>query len=116
MNFIRRYQTVLLFVLIVVVAFVAYQYLLAPSSESALTATNSLNANGPDQDLIALLLELKSLRLDNVLFDDSIFKSLQDFSKDLVGEPQGRPNPFAPLGATIGAGGAETAPILPTKK
>ena len=116
MNFIRRYQTILLFVLIVIGAFLVYQYFFAPSTEAPLTTTNSLSASGPDQDLIALLLELKSIRLDNTLFNDSVFKSMQDFSKELVQEPQGRPNPFAPLGATIGAGGAVAAPILPTKK
>lgn len=101
MDFIKKYQTIILFVVIVGVLFAGYQFLLAPSNEPALEATPT-EAAGPDQDLVALLFELKGIRLDNTLFADPLFQSLKDFGKDLVSEPIGRVNPFAPLsGSTL---------------
>lgn len=50
-----------------------------------------------EQELIALLLELRSIRLDVSLFDNTDFTSLTDFSQELVAEPIGRENPFSPL-------------------
>lgn len=38
-------------------------------------------------------------KLSGAIFQSPIFASLQDFTLDVVGEPQGRRNPFAPLGA-----------------
>jgi len=99
MELIRKYQTVILFVVIVAGLFGVYQIFFAGSNEPALTVTQTAAA-GPDQDLVALLFELKGIRLDNALFSDPLFQSLKDFGKDLVSEPIGRPNPFAPLGGS----------------
>ena len=49
-------------------------------------------------DLIALLLELKSIKLDTAILQNPTFLTLQDFSVTLIPEPVGRVNPFAPLG------------------
>ncbi len=104
MNLLRNYQTAIIFVLVVACLYGGYVLFLAPSTESALTVTAT--APGPDQDLVALLFKLKEIRLDNALFADPLFQSLKDFGRDLVSEPIGRPNPFAPL---------DGAPIKPAK-
>ena len=69
-----------------------------PSSDSLLT-TEVVNNEGPDKDLIATLLALRAVKLDASLFSDPAFVSLKDFSTQIIPEPVGRPNPFAPLGA-----------------
>lgn len=97
MDLIKKYQTVILFVVVVAVLFGGYQFFFAESTEPALLVTPT-GAAGPDQDLVALLFQLKGIRLDNALFADPLFQSLKDFGKDLVAEPIGRVNPFAPLG------------------
>lgn len=97
MNLLQQYRTAIAFVAIVLVLFAGYSYFFAEPDESALTVTETPGA-GVDQDLVALLFELRSIRLDNALFVDPIFQSLQDFGKELVPEPIGRQNPFAPLG------------------
>ena len=109
MNLIKQYQTAILFVVVVGVAYLGYTYLFAAPTEPALTTTET--ATAPDQDLIALLLQLKAIRLDNALFTDPLFQSLTDYSKELVVEPVGRPNPFAPLGGTA----APATPTTPKK-
>lgn len=101
MNFIQRNQTVIIFLVIVGGLFFAYQYFFSAPQESALNVTNVQAAGSEaDQELIALLLELKGIRLDNAIFSDTTFQSLTDFSKELVAEPIGRINPFAPIEGT----------------
>lgn len=49
-------------------------------------------------ELLTLLADMRTIRLDESLFSDPAFQELQDFSVALRSEPKGRPNPFAPLG------------------
>lgn len=96
MNFIRQYQSALVFIVIVAVLFAGYQFFFAQSDEAVVTAVDT-SAAGVDQDLVAILFELRSIRLDDTIFADPLFQSLADFGQELVAEPIGRQNPFAPL-------------------
>ena len=46
---------------------------------------------------MGVLLDLRAIRLDGQIFSDPAFQSLRDSSVDIVLEPIGRVNPFAPL-------------------
>lgn len=98
MSFFSKYQTWILAGVFIVIAFFAYSYFFAGAPQQPLTVTTVTSDAAVDQDLIALLTTLKSIRLDTAIFSDPAFQSLQDFSQALVPEPVGRPNPFAPLG------------------
>lgn len=100
MNALAKYQNVILAVVIIAIAFAIYSYFFGGAEEAPLTAQNVAAAPQEDQDLISLLLELRSITLDEDIFADPTFQSLEDFSQELVPEPVGRPNPFAPLGAS----------------
>lgn len=65
------------------------------------TASVDTESNQKGREILALLAELKSVRLDESIFSDPIFQSLQDTSVELNQEPKGRPNPFAPLGKDV---------------
>lgn len=93
----KSIQNVVLVVVIVTLAFIAYSFFAGRQSDQVLTTTDASQVSAPDQDLIALLLELKSISLDNSIFSNPAFTSLQDFSQELVPEPVGRTNPFEPL-------------------
>lgn len=110
MNFIKQYSTILWFVGIVAVLYGAYALFFAQESEPVVAVTET--AAVPDQELVALLFELKNIRLDNAIFEDPLFKSLNDFGRELVPEPLGRTNPFAPLGgeSAVTVTKARTAP------
>ena len=108
MNFLKQYQTIFIFILIVVVLYGGYAYFFSAPTSAPLT-TEVAPQVGLDQDLIALLFQLKAIRLDASIFDDPTYKSLVDFGRDLVPEPVGRPNPFAPLTGSASAG-ASAAP------
>lgn len=64
-----------------------------------------------EKDLVATLLQLRSVNLNGTIFSDPAFKSLKDFGSQIVPEPVGRPNPFAPLSSqSASAAQPETAP------
>lgn len=57
--------------------------------------------NQKGREILALLADLKKIQLDGSIFDDPKFQELQDFSRELIPEPKGRPNPFAPIGKDV---------------
>jgi hypothetical protein len=101
MTLFKRYRTLILAVVIIAIAFFAYSYFFADKGQPILSEQAPAAETPVDQDLIALLLQLRSIRLDTAIFNDPAFRSLQDFSQALVPEAIGRTNPFAPLGARL---------------
>ena len=99
MNFIKKYQNLFVIVGLIVAAFVVYSIFFTGTNDDALV-TQEIDASqtAVEQELISLLLELRSITLNTSIFSDSKFQSLEDFSQDIVAEPVGRSNPFAPLG------------------
>lgn len=65
---------------------------------------------GGNSDIVATLLALRSVSLDSSIFSDPSFTILRDFGTQILPEPVGRPNPFAPISATAtsSAGSAST--------
>jgi len=49
------------------------------------------------QQILEILLALRSVKLDDAIFSNNSFISLKDFSTKIIPEPVGRPDPFAPL-------------------
>jgi hypothetical protein len=46
---------------------------------------------------LALLNQVKSIKIDLKFFEDPIFNSLSDITKDVQSVPVGRDNPFSPV-------------------
>lgn len=61
---------------------------LSSSGESALDSSVG-------RDLLVLLAQLKTTKLNTSIFDDPLFVSLQDFGVAIAPQPVGRRNPFA---------------------
>jgi len=53
------------------------------------------------QQILEILLALRTVKLDDAIFSNTSFLSLKDFSTQIMPEPVGRPDPFAPLGSSI---------------
>lgn len=99
MKFLKKYKTSLFIVVIVIIATIAYTLLLSGNDEKLLVSETPSDAGtAAEGDLLSILLDLRSVKLDDGIFADSVFKSLEDFGQELVSEPVGRENPFAPLG------------------
>ena len=99
MNLIKKYQNIFIIGGLLIGAFVVYSIFFTGGNDAALTAQDvDPSQSAVEQELISLLLELRSITLDTTIFSDTRFQSLEDFSQDIVAEPVGRTNPFAPLG------------------
>ncbi len=108
-----KIKNIIIFLGIGVVLILLYVFLIKGSPDQAsLTSTSNdvvIPASGvPDensliaQDFLTLLLSVKSISLQDSIFKDPAFISLQDSSIELVQDhTEGRPNPFAPIGSDI---------------
>jgi hypothetical protein len=86
---------------VVLAGIVWYSFLGGGGVKAPLLTTEDLTAQGAiDSDVVAILLQLRAVSLSGTIFSDPVFRSLQDFGSEIVPEPVGRQNPFAPLGAT----------------
>lgn len=64
-----------------------------------LVATEGDPEAAADPDVLKLLLDMRAIKLDGRLFRSPAFRALQDTGKQILKEPQGRQNPFAPVGS-----------------
>lgn len=65
-----------------------------------ITATQPGSAPAVTSEFLSLLLNIKSIKLDDSIFKDPAFTVLRDSSIILIQDtPEGRPNPFAPIGS-----------------
>lgn len=94
---------IILLVLLGIVGFAGYHYMFKKESVpegSALVVDTPEGENGEDaigRELLVTLSKLKSLTLDDTLFKDQVFISLNDFSNPIVPQEVGRNNPFSPI-------------------
>ncbi len=77
-------------------------------SSGTSTGTNTGNLKKGDseiaKELLGVLLNVKSIRLEDDIFKEDAFTSLRDSSILLVPDGnEGRPNPFAPIGSDLSA-------------
>ena len=94
-------KIVLLVLAGVILAGVVWFSFMRDASQKPLLTTEDLTAaNAVDSDVVAILLQLRAVSLSGTIFSDPTFMSLQDFGSQIVPEPVGRPNPFAPLSST----------------
>jgi hypothetical protein len=105
-------KKILIGVIIIAVLFVLYRVFTGGEEAPALSSETP-SGLPPEQggDLLALLLQLKSITLADGVFSDAAFQSLQDFTVKLTPEPIGRKNPFAPIGAVEASNGTTTNPL-----
>ncbi|MFH1608470.1 MAG: hypothetical protein ABH951_00420 [Patescibacteria group bacterium] len=98
---------------------------LISTSGSLVTTTNITEIQEKtstiSRDFLAILLSVKNIKIDDSIFSDPAFMSLNDSSIQLISDGnEGRPNPFAPLGTDIFVSSdslgltTSTDPITPT--
>jgi len=81
------------------VCFFAYQYWAkADVSSSQLVSANETSVFGIGDETLEILSELRTLVLDEEIFEDKVFKNLKDFSMEIQEQPIGRNNPFSEVG------------------
>lgn len=98
-SFFKKYQSVITIIVVVGIAFIAYSIFFKPQSDQllALKVEGSEERSPIEEELVVLLLQLRSITLDTALLADPLFQSLQDFGQTIVPEATGRENPFEPF-------------------
>ncbi len=96
----KKYKKAIIVIVVIIVAFVGYSLFSGgDNGGNVLTSQNPSAQTAGDNELLILLINLRSITLNESLFNDSAFKSLVDFGQQLIPEPIGRRNPFAPVGS-----------------
>ena len=101
-------KKILIALAIIIVIAIGYR-MFFPSSTPATTLTNttqtssdsqsvSVGGDQVSQQLLSTLLSLKTIKLDDQIFNNPLFSSLSDFTITLGTGVEGRVNPFAPIG------------------
>lgn len=76
----------------------AWYGLSASPATPDLAPTPTASGSSPaEAGIVSTLLTLRAVKLDGTIFGDPEFTRLKDFSTEIVPEPVGRTNPFAPL-------------------
>lgn len=103
-----------LFVLVLLVVVGLWYALSGSTAKDNLLTTEDFTSpsSESDRDIVATLIELRSVALDGSIFSDLVFQSLTDFGSQIVPEPVGRTNPFAPLSGT----GTSTVTLPPLRR
>lgn len=89
--------------------------LVSSNGDGALVADDTPGSEDIGGEFVTLLLNMKTIKLDEGFFQSSSFKALQDFSTSIQPENnQGRINPFAPIGQDGGSAAPATTPAAAT--
>jgi hypothetical protein len=99
---------------IVILAGLIWWGLIGTAAPAPLLDTQGIS-NESDQDIVTTLLTLRAVNLSGTIFSDPVYLSLKDFGKDIVPEPVGRDNPFAPLDIQVTAENTQSAQIFTAK-
>ena len=110
-----KIKSIIIFIIIGVVLVLVYLFffkkapeqtgLVSSTGESVLPTAGTSTTDQTStigQDFLALLLSVKSIKLDDSILSDQAFNSLKDSTIEIVGDgTEGRPNPFAPIGTDV---------------
>ena len=109
---IMEHKGIAALVLLVLIGVAWYEFSSPPAPSSLLTTTSTTGASGPDQQLVSTLLTLRTVTLTGTILSDPAFRSLKDFSTQIVPTDVGRADPFAPTAGTSGV----QVPATPASK
>lgn len=96
MQLFSQYKLYIFLGVAVLLAIGAWWLLSDTSQDDALITTKNVQGVAVDKELVGTLLQLRSISLSGTIFSDPAFQQLQDFGTQIIPEPVGRPNPFAP--------------------
>lgn len=93
----KNIKNIITIVVVIVVIFFAYTFFVKGNKEpDALVSTSSATVAGSPvvRELFKILDQLSELSLDTSIFEDPLYKSLEDYGVTIDPQPIGRSNPF----------------------
>ena len=114
----KKSNVVPIVILVIILGVIGYFYISNRNSNELLLQVQTKDSSEIiGKDLLAALSRLNAIKLDDKLFRDPMFNSLQDFSVEIVAQPVGRDNPFLPIGSTgTSTSGTSLKKALPKKR
>lgn len=103
MDVIKNNFLIIIFVAVAIMFFVWFGMSDTVSNSNLLVADRTEDISAADQEILKLLLDMRSIQLDSGIFENPAFSSLRDFGRSIVAEPVGRENPFIPLNVSATA-------------
>jgi hypothetical protein len=97
MDLIKQHKILSGILVVVILGAVWYEFMGTSSAPAPVLSTTGNATDTQDAQLVTTLLELQAVTLSGTILSDPGFLSLQDFTTQVVSEPVGRPNPFAPV-------------------
>ena len=94
-------KQIIIAIVIIIVAFVGYQMFFVSGEAGDTSLTPDIQTQNQfidGQVILGLLNKLDRVTLDESIFSNNIFMSLQSFERVLEGQVSGRKNPFLPIG------------------
>lgn len=96
MDLISKHKLMSLLILVVLIGAAWWEF--TGSTPAPILSTQSADdSNSQDSEIVSTLLQLQAVSLSGTILSDPGFLSLQDFTTQIVSEPLGRPDPFAPI-------------------
>ena len=86
----------------------------SPTTIPVVDIISSGNSQAVGEDILIIVSKLDSISIESSVFSGALFNSLRDYASTLTTEPQGRSNPFAPLGVE-GSSQAAAVGIKPAR-
>lgn len=82
------------------------------TDDTLLTSETVLAESTVEKGIVETLLTLRAVSLSGTIFSDPAFRVLKDFGTQIIQEPVGRPNPFAPRGAATSTRGDTISQVV----
>ena len=91
-------KKLLVVLVIAVILWLGYSVFIKDDEASGVQSAGvSSQASLEAQEFLTKLQQLSAIKIEGSLFSDTRFNALIDFRQELVPEPAGRNNPFAPV-------------------
>ncbi|MEK7627944.1 MAG: hypothetical protein AAB421_00805 [Patescibacteria group bacterium] len=114
LSIIKENKIILGVVVLLIIAALWYGISGGASKPETLLATDNVSGAAAEQEraILDLIFQLREIQLAGTIFNNPAFISLRDFRTEIVAEPIGRRNPFAPLDTLS----TSTPPLSPRER
>ena len=100
MNIFANNKLIIIVAVIAIMGALWFGFSSSSPSPAILGTENAIGAvSDEDKDIVETLLKLRAVTLSGTIFSSQVFLGLEDFSTEIMQEPVGRADPFAPLSA-----------------
>ncbi len=90
-------KKIIITAVVVLIGLLMYALSSSKPETDIITTIEATNTETGEREMLKLLTDMKTIRLDGKIFENEVYVNLQDFSRNVIEEPIGRQDPFAPL-------------------